>query len=95
MDEMKRIVVSGEEIVNNPVLDISTTLSQSNYFLLTGTVYTPDGKPLPKAAVAVYIVMYSNNLNQKQLIGVTFTVEDGTYGISLPVGYTYSLTIYS
>lgn len=92
MNEMKKIVVSGEEIVNNLVLDISTTLNKSGYFLLTGTVYTPDKRPLPNAAILVYIV---ENKSIKELSGVTFTLEDGTYGISLPVNYSYILKVYS
>lgn len=95
MNKMKKIVVSGEEIVNNPVLDVSTTLSESGYFLLTGIVYAPGKQPLPNAAVEIYRIDDVANPKNKELIGVTFTQDDGTYGISLPVGYSYSLKVYS
>lgn len=95
MSEKKKIVITGEKITEQQQLDISTTLANSKYFLLTGIVYTPDSKPLPNAAVVVYYYDDTVNPPTKEYAGMTFTASDGTYGIVLETNTQYMLITYS
>ncbi|RDY23319.1 carboxypeptidase regulatory-like domain-containing protein [Romboutsia maritimum] len=95
MSESKKIIISGKNLVENEVLNINTTLANNKYFFLKGIVYTPKGETLPNAAIEVFEVDNSTNPPQKYSIGVTFTIEDGSYGISLLTGKSYVLVVYS
>lgn len=94
MSEPKKIVLSGEQIVENEILDVSTTLSNSRYFLLTGTVYNTEKEPLKNVAIVVYEMVDSIIQNKKKLVGITFSIEDGTYGIPLLIEKSYILVAY-
>ena len=94
MSEPKKIVLSGEQIVENEILDVSTTLCNSRYFLLTGTVYNTEKEPLKNVAIVVYEMVDSIIQNKKVLVGITFSIEDGTYGIPLLIGKSYILVAY-
>ncbi len=95
MSEMKKIVVSGKKVVESETLDISTTLPSNTYFLLRGIIYSPTNEPIADAAIEVYKIDESVIPNEKILIGVTFSIEDGSYGISLEMGLSYILVVYS
>lgn len=95
MSEIKKIIVLGEEIVKNKVLNISTSLSDNKYFFLTGTVYAPDSKPIPNAAIKIFETTYNQGIPLYELFSVIFTNEDGLYGTSLLLGKTYTLVVYS
>ncbi len=79
MSESKKIIVSGKELYNKEILEMSTTLSNYKFILITGTVYTPSKEVIPNAAIQVFKV----NKDTKELVGTIFTVEDGSYGISV------------
>lgn len=63
MSEPKKIVLSGEQIVENEILDVSTTLYNSRYFLLTGAVYNTEKEPLKNVAIVVYEVESNTKKN--------------------------------
>ena len=95
MSTPKKIIISGKNLEDNKILNISTTLANSKYFFLKGTVYTPEGRILPNAAIEVFEIDDSLDPPKKYRIGVTFTIEDGTYGIPLLSGKLYLLVVYS
>lgn len=95
MSEIKIIVVSGKKIIENEVLEISTTLSDSKYFLLEGIVYQNDMKPIPNAAIKIFKIDNNTVPPARILIGITFSTENGLYGISLLEGEEYMLIVYS
>lgn len=95
MSEIKKIVVLGEEIVENKILNISTSLSNNRYFFLTGTVYAPDNKPISNAAIKIFITTEYQGTLIHEFLSVIFTDDDGLYGISLLIGKTYTLVVYS
>lgn len=95
MSQIKTIVVLGETIVENKILDISTTLADSKYFLLQGTVYQSDMKPLPNAAIKIMKIDNTKTPQTYDLAGVTFSLEDGSYGISLLIEEEYMIIVYS
>ncbi|MCR8744763.1 hypothetical protein [Romboutsia lituseburensis] len=55
----------------------------------------PNGEPLVGAAIVIYEIDESTYPRKKELIGITFTIEGGVYGISLLVDKTYSMVAYS
>jgi len=75
----------------------NAVLPNEEYVLLKGIVYSPKKIPLPHAAID--IVQIDSNVIPKaeRNIGVTFTLDDGSYGVSLlwKSGYSYKLTAYS
>ncbi|CEH34923.1 hypothetical protein [Romboutsia lituseburensis] len=95
MSEPKKIIVSGKKIIEEQILDISTTLANNKYFFLTGIVYQPNGIPLEGAAIVVYEIYNDGDTENKNLVGITFTVEGGVYGISLLIDKKYCLVTYS
>lgn len=95
MSEAKKIIVSGKKIVEEEIVDISTTLANNKYFFLTGAVYQPNGEPFEGAAIVVYEIDDSVEPKKKEFVGITFSVEGGVYGISLLVGKIYTLVTYS
>ena len=90
-------IISKEELIKKKVIIINAILPNNKYILLEGVVYSPQRKPLPNAAID--IVQINDNVIPPQVkeIGVTFTVEDGSYGVPLlwENGYSYKLTAYS
>ncbi|MGL4911902.1 MAG: hypothetical protein ACRC3Y_05645 [Romboutsia sp.] len=95
MSESKKIIVSGQKIIDEEILDISTTLKNNTHFFLTGVVYSPSGEPIIGAAILVYEIDDSINPKKKEFVGITFTIEGGIYGISLLIDKTYSMVAYS
>ncbi|MGL5312912.1 MAG: hypothetical protein ACRC92_06665 [Peptostreptococcaceae bacterium] len=98
MSEIKIITISGEEIIDNIKdgrYEISTVLANNKYFFLTGKVYAPDKSLLQNAAIKVYQVDNITNPEKKNFVGITFSDEYGTYGISLLIGHSYILCAYS
>ena len=94
---MQKIMLTGCQIICSEIVTADITLSNNTYILVTGTVYSPTGKPLPNAAVEIRFVDDSRIPPEEKSLGVTFTLHDGSYGISLPRigGKQYKLIAYS
>lgn len=90
-------IISKEELIKNKVITKNAILPNDKYILLKGVVYSPQSKPLPNAAID--IVQINSKVIPPKIkdIGVTFTMEDGSYGVPLLwiKGYSYKLTAYS
>lgn len=88
-------LICGNELIRDKIFKIDTILPNDKYILLKGVVYSPEKKPLKYAAID--IVQINSNLKEEKNIGVTFTLEDGSYGVPLlwGKGYSYKLTVYS
>lgn len=94
MSEIMKIIIPGDELINKDIYTLDVKLAQNKNFFITGTIYDDKKKPINNAAVTVYQIDDIDH-ETKTLVGITFTCEDGTYGISLPCGYAYILIIYS
>jgi len=92
-----KIIILGCKIICCEIFTFDVTLPTSKYILVKGTVYSPGGKPLPNAAVEVLQIDKTVYPPIEKCMGATFTVEDGSYGISLPRsnGNDYKLVAYS
>jgi hypothetical protein len=92
-----RKIISGNELIKPQIVTINTILPNDKYILLKGIVYSPLGEPLSGAALD--IVQINSNVKPpiEKNIGVTFTLEDGSYGVPLlwGKGYSYKITAYS
>jgi hypothetical protein len=91
------VIISGCKVICCEILEIDMTLPANPYILLKGIVYSPKGEPLPHAAVEVLQIDKSVYPEEERSIGVTFTNEEGSYGITLPrcEPYDYKLVAYS
>ena len=94
---LPKITLTGCQIICTGIVTADITLSNNSYILITGTVYSPTGKPLPNAAVEISFLDDSQIPPEEKILGVTFTLHDGSYGISLPriSGKQYKLIAYS
>ncbi|ADL05443.1 carboxypeptidase-like regulatory domain-containing protein [Lacrimispora saccharolytica] len=94
---MPKVILTGCQIICSGIVTADFNLSNHTYLLITGTVYSPTGKPLPNAAVEIRLVDDSLVPPDEKSLGVTFTLHDGSYGISLPriSGKQYKLIAYS
>jgi hypothetical protein len=81
---LPRIILTGCQIVCSKIVTADVTLSASTIIFITGIVYSPDRQPLASAAVVVYRIDDTLVPPLEQRLGVTFTLSDGSYGISLP-----------
>lgn len=79
-----KIQIPGRHFRCKQVLGIDFIIPNYNFYLLKGTVYTPKHIPLPNAAIEVIRKFKLCGLDQEQSMGITFTKEDGSYGIVLP-----------
>lgn len=97
MCAVARRIISRQELIRKKVITVDALLLKDNYILLKGTVYTPDGEILPNAAIDVIQTNTNVTPSITREIGVTFSMEDGSYGISIPwgKGYYYELILYS
>jgi hypothetical protein len=90
-------LIRKKELIKNKVITKNAVLPNDKYTFLKGVVYTPQGRPLPNAAID--IVQINTNVTPPVIktIGVTFTIEDGSYGVPLlwGKGYSYKITAYS
>ncbi|WP_141722964.1 hypothetical protein [Cellulosilyticum sp. I15G10I2] len=93
-----KIVISGSRIICCEIMTVDMVLPAKKYILLKGIVYSPNGEPLPDVAVEVLQINRTIHPPVEKRLGVTFTMQDGSYGISLPracSGYSYKLIAYS
>ncbi len=52
----QKITFTGCQIICSGIVTADITLSNNAFILITGTVYSPTGKPLPNAAVEILLV---------------------------------------
>ncbi|MDF2889561.1 MAG: hypothetical protein K0R23_3946 [Lacrimispora sp.] len=93
---LSKLCFTGCQLICSGIVTADVTLSCDSFLVITGTVYTPEGIPLPNAAVEVRILDASDPA-QFIRAGVTFSLSDGTYGFSLPKikGRQYQLLAFS
>lgn len=92
-----KITLTGCQIICSRIVTSDVTLSQNAFILITGIVYSPIGKPLPHAAIEIRYIDNSHIPSTEKRLGVTFSLPDGSYGISIPriSGRQYKLIAYS
>lgn len=94
-----RKCISGIELYNTDIKELNfnfgTEINEGRT-LLKGKVVNVYGEPIPKAAVEITVLDERYIPNRSVFTGVTFTLIDGTYGISLPYKnyYGYKMTAY-
>lgn len=99
MCAVARRIITRTELIRKKVITLDAVLpgSTGNYILLKGVVYTPEGHVLPHAAID--IIQTNSNMVPPitKKVGITFSLEDGSYGVSLlwGKGYSYELVVYS
>lgn len=88
---------TGCQIIRSRIVTADVTLTDNRFILVKGIVYSPTGEPLPHAAIEIRLVDDSHIPSTEKSLGVTFTHQDGSYGISLPriLGKRYQLVAYS
>lgn len=93
---LSKLCFTGCQLICSGIVTADVTLSCDSSLFITGTVYSPSGIPLPYAAVEVRILDTSDP-SQIIRVGVTFSLSDGTYGVSLPKiqGRQYQLLAFS
>ena len=94
---LTKIILTGCQIICCKIVTADVTLSADAFFFVKGIVYSPKGEPLANAAVEVSLIDNSTIPPTEKILGVTFTVSDGSYGISLPrvTDKEYKLVAYS
>ncbi|MFA9376171.1 MAG: hypothetical protein ACERKZ_05380 [Lachnotalea sp.] len=93
---LPRIILTGCQIICSKIVTADITLSADVFIFIKGIVYSPKGEPLPNAAVEILVVDNCYVPAIEKSLGVTFTVADGSYGISLPrIDKEYKLVAYS
>jgi hypothetical protein len=90
-------IISGKKLTKEKVVTINAVLPNDKYILLKGIVYSPDGQPLPGSAIEIFQIDSNIKPLIEKHIGVTFTLCDGSYGVSLlwKKGYSYKLIAYT
>lgn len=90
-------IVSGKELIRKKIVTINTILPNDKYILLKGTVFSPEGQPLPGSAIDIVQINCNVKPPIEKNIGVTFTLDDGSYGVLLlwGKGYSYKLMAYA
>lgn len=93
---MSDICFTGCQIICSEIVTSDVTLPANPFLFLTGIVYSPKGEPLPNAAIEIRI-LDPEKPNKTIPLGVTFTLLDGTYGITIPniPGRQYELLAFS
>jgi len=81
---LPRIILTGCQIICADIVTADVTLSADAFIFITGIVYDPTEQPLADAAVVIYIIDNNMMPPMEKRLGVTFTVADGSYGMSLP-----------
>lgn len=97
MCAVARKYLTGYELDKNEIIDLNFYFNNEIYFLLTGVVFNPIGEPLPNAALEITLIDGRYNPSRENIIGVTFSQSDGSYGISLLLKFkcSYRITAYS
>lgn len=97
MGVVVRKIIYGCELINRNIVKADFHLNNTGYTLLKGVVLSPIGEVLANVAIQVTIMDENYNPPKKKFVGVTFSHEDGSYAISVPIkiGYMYELITYT
>lgn len=79
-----KVILKGRQIICSQIVTKDIQLATYPYFFVKGIVYSPKGEPLADAAVEIVLVNNAIVPTQEKSLGVTFTMADGTYGVSIP-----------
>ena len=93
---MSNLCFTGCQLICSGVVTADAVAPGSSLLLLTGTVYNPWGAPLSNAAIEI-LSFQPDNPGEVVRLGITFTLSDGTYALSLPKipGRQYQLRAFS
>ncbi|RKD35218.1 carboxypeptidase regulatory-like domain-containing protein [Lacrimispora algidixylanolytica] len=93
---MSNLCFTGCQVICSGIITADVTLHCNSFLFLTGIVYSPKGEPLPNVAVEIRILDTADP-NKTIRLGITFTLLDGSYGITLPniPGRQYKLLAFS
>ena len=80
---LSKICFTGCQLICSGIVTADVALAYDSFLFITGTIYSPSGGPLPNAAVEIRI-LDSSDPSRIIRAGVTFSLADGTFGISLP-----------
>ena len=83
MSESKSVYVDGSEVIKNGGATADVYMDAGEYVFVTGKVYSPDNEVLINVAVAITLIDKNINPPIKTFLGVTFSDEEGIYGVSL------------
>lgn len=79
-----KVILKGRKIICSQIVTKDIELSVYPYFFVKGIVYSPKGEPLANAAVEIVLINNTIFPIEEKSLGVTFTIADGTYGVSIP-----------
>lgn len=93
---LSNLCFTGCQLICSGVVTADVMVPCQCFLFITGTVYSPKGVPLPNVAVEIRILDAADPSKVIRL-GVTFTLSDGSYGITLPriPGRQYELLAFS
>jgi hypothetical protein len=83
MKKSNSVYVEGSEIIKNGGAIADIYMDAQEYIFVTGKVYSPDKEVLPNVAVAITLIDKNTTPPIETFLGVTFSNEEGTYGVSL------------
>ncbi|MDR5585911.1 MULTISPECIES: carboxypeptidase regulatory-like domain-containing protein [Clostridium] len=91
-----REILCGKKLMHCNRVNIDSTFPKNDYILITGKVISPYKVPLPYAAIKVFSIDTRYSPTKKKYVGVTFSDEQGIYGISVPryLEISYELKAY-
>lgn len=79
-----KVILKGRQIICSQIVTEDIRLTACPYFFVKGVVYSPKGKPLANAAVEIILLNNTIIPVEEKSLGVTFTIANGTYGVSIP-----------
>lgn len=93
---LPQIILNGCQIIRSKVVTKDIMMESTDYFFLTGVVYSPQGETIAGAAIMIYLIDHNTVPPVKKRLGITFTATDGSYGISIPrqSGQEYKVVVY-
>jgi len=96
MAESKSVYVEGSEVIKNGGATVDVYMDAGEYIFVTGKVYSPDKEILQNVAVAITLIDKNTTPPIETFLGVTFSNEEGTYGVSLlwKNNYEYKIVSY-
>lgn len=94
---LPKVMFQGCQLIGEKIVTADVTLSANSFIFVKGIVYSPKGEPLSNTAIEVFLVDDSVIPAFEKSMGVTFTIENGSYGIALPrlEKYQYKLVAYA
>ena len=90
-----KIIIPYCDLYCNKVSNYKIYLESSNNTLIDGTVFDPQGNPVPNAGIEIIKVLISSNV--EKTVGCVFTDNCGRYAFTLEMDsrYYYKFKLYS